>query len=508
LTCPLDLINCYFDSTVILEEADARSIRFTGSEIPGIVACQLATRGDFVMEACRITTSGVNLDGARIGGNLVCTGAIIDNQDGRALSGESLRVEGEVRLDGGFEAKCETRLAGARIKGQLLCKNATFRNSTGVALGADGVIAEQGVFLNDHFRAFGMVRMVRATIGGQFACRAGEFHKPLNSNMPAFLGTGLRVDGDVYLDQGFESDGEVRLDSAEIHGSLILSQATLRNPGGRSLCARWAKVRDASLSDGMASDGELSLVGSEIPGHVSCVGARLSNGYQVALNLSGVHIAGRLDMQPASLQGVLDLTHAHVGIYRDTRSTWPNTVRLEGFSYRVIEQDVKVGERLVWLRRNELGYTPQIYDQLGAAVRLAGLEDDARRVGLAKQRDRRSTLDVPGRIWGLILDITVGYGYMTWLAGFWLIGLLAAGTLIFTLDQGQFRAARSGSEQPQFSALVLTLDLLLPVVTLHQRDFWLANGWLEAVVAALSILGWVLVTVVALSLTGLLKRGD
>ena len=52
-----------------------------------------------------------------------------------------------------------------------------------------------------------------------------------------------------------------------------------------------------------------------------------------------------------------------------------------------------------------------------------------------KQRHRRGTLNLPGRVAGRLLDVTVGYGYRPWLAAVWLVLLQTAGTVAFAPDR-------------------------------------------------------------------------
>ena len=59
--------------------------------------------------------------------------------------------------------------------------------------------------------------------------------------------------------------------------------------------------------------------------------------------------------------------------------------------------------------------------------RRAGRDQDARAVAIARQRVRRRTLGLPARLWSLLLDGLVGYGYRTWLAGLWPVGFWLAG---------------------------------------------------------------------------------
>ena len=93
-------------------------------------------------------------------------------------------------------------------------------------------------------------------------------------------------------------------------------------------------------------------------------------------------MSGPLFMKPAVLQGSLDLTAAATSSYHDNQATWPQKLRLDRFVYDAID-GASAKERLEWLRRNETGYSPQIYDQLAAVYRAAGHDDDARRILIA-----------------------------------------------------------------------------------------------------------------------------
>lgn len=96
---------------------------------------------------------------------------------------------------------------------------------------------------------------------------------------------------------------------------------------------------------------------------------------------------------------------------------------------------VPVTERIGWVSRGPYGYQPQPYEQLADYYRRSGHDDDVRRVLLAKQRHRRTTLSPPGRMASRVLDATVGYGYRPWLAAIWLVLLLTIGTTVYAIDQ-------------------------------------------------------------------------
>lgn len=191
-------------------------------------------------------------------------------------------------------------------------------------------------------------------------------------------------------------------------------------------------------------------------------------------------------------------------------------MELDGFVYgsiRAVEADgarreavgdrADVTRRLAWIARSP-GYGPQPYEQLATWYRSAGHDDDARRVLLAKQRHRRSTLSPAARVWGHLLDATVGYGYRPWLAGVWLLALVLLGTTAF--DTATPTAVKQDEGAP-FQPLVYTLDLLVPIGGLGQRTAWYwTDGTLQWLAYALIALGWILTTAVIAGVTRTLQK--
>jgi hypothetical protein len=57
-----------------------------------------------------------------------------------------------------------------------------------------------------------------------------------------------------------------------------------------------------------------------------------------------------------------------------------------------------------------------------------------------------------------------------------------------------------------FNEYIYTLDLLLPVVNLRQRDLFVVDGWATWWVFGLTLIGWFMAAVVVAGLTGLLRR--
>jgi hypothetical protein len=208
-----------------------------------------------------------------------------------------------------------------------------------------------------------------------------------------------------------------------------------------------------------------------------------------------------LPRRPAA--GTPDLRHARLGIlYADPQST-PAGIRADGLTYDVLAPLLPARERMKWLISGEDGYAPQPYEQLAAAYRRIGHDADARIVLHARQRRRHQNLPLPARAWGLLQDVTTGYGYRPGRAGLWLIALVALGTIIFGVHPP---APLRNSAAPPFNPLFYTLDLLIPIVTYGQQAAYGPAGAYQWLAYGLMTAGWLLATTIIAGITRALSR--
>jgi len=251
------------------------------------------------------------------------------------------------------------------------------------------------------------------------------------SHVPTLDARQLRTHGDLRLDEGFSVSGGAELAGAHIGGQLNCTGGQFSNADGPALNADGLTV-DSSMfcNEGFSASGEVRLAAAQIGDVLDCMGGHFFNAGGSALNLWRATVSGLLRTESAVLEGILDLTAAKTSSYHDDTTSWPEYLRLDGFVYDTIE-GASVKERLEWLLRNESGYLPQIYEQLAAFYRRSGHDENARRVLIAKQRQRSAEGTLADKIWGSLLDWTVGFGYRTWLALVWLAGLLVLGTILF-----------------------------------------------------------------------------
>ncbi|MEV5534357.1 oxidoreductase [Streptomyces prunicolor] len=359
--------------------------------------------------------------------------------------------------------------------------------------------------------------LINATVSGAVNLNGAEITAPGEWAVSA---GGLVAEGGVYCADGFVAHGEVRLMGAQLPGGLHMRGALLERPGRRgvALALDNAVASTLDFSDGFTANGTVRLRGARISDNLTFERAVLNgppDGHGpslVALLMQAVDFDFTLARQPSA---AVDLRGAQVSYLHDNEHSWPGVVELDGFVYGSIKVDEagerreavgrrgSVAHRLGWIRRSP-GYTPQPYEQLASWYRKAGHDDEARRVLLAKQRHRRHTLPRAARVWGHLLDVTVGYGYRPWLAGVWILALTLLGMLSFSTHAPT--PVQRGEGVP-FRPLVYTLDLLIPVGGLGQRSAWYwSNDGLQWLAYLLIAFGWVLTTAVIAGVTRALQK--
>jgi hypothetical protein len=196
---------------------------------------------------------------------------------------------------------------------------------------------------------------------------------------------------------------------------------------------------------------------------------------------------------------------AQIEVLDGDPSHWPARVYLDGLTYAHLVPETSAGELLGWLRRDPRGFRARPYEQLASYYRRAGHDEDARRVLLARQRARYAS---PGtalitKAWGLLQEVTVGYGYRPWLAGLWLIVLVTAGTLFFAAHPP---VPANAAQHVSFDSLPYTIGLVIPLINTAQQNQWSPAGFSEVIAYLLIGLGWALATSLVADITRILTR--
>lgn len=418
----------------------------------------------------------LRLTGARITGALQILGGTVEHE--LALTG--CHLDEPIRLTG--TTARTVRLTDCRLPGL-----------TGGGMRVAGHLSLSGSYVT------GTVRVPRAQfesglwLGGTKII-AGE------DDDHAFYADAMVVDSGMYMRNG-DFTGGMRMLGARLNGGFSLEGAKLRNPGKHALIADGMVVEDSMRCTGdFLAEGCVRLRGARI-GLLAIRGVIRSPDTLYALHASHLEVR-ELYLKPAKpIDGVVTLAHSTVNTLEDDPATWPDQLRLNGLTYERLRGS-GVSHRIEWVGRDPEGFRPQPYEQLAAWYRRDGNDALARRTQLAKLRGRRHTGGVGARLWGGLLELTVGYGYRPWLAAVWFAALLLIGTVAFGLNPPR---PLKPDESPVFDSFAYSFDLLLPLSTFGQREMFDPAGWTQGLAYGLIISGWILATALIAGATRVLR---
>ncbi|MFE1955274.1 oxidoreductase [Streptomyces sp. NPDC059524] len=450
IAAPIALTDCHFAGTPLLSGAQMRELTLSECVLPGLIADTAQILGRFSLTRCRLSGPLV-LTRAETHSDLDLTHTVISAPDGEAVSAVRLRTGGHLlctrlKVTGGM------RLTGASIAGEFDLEGAHLSRPGDTALDAYHVQVGEDFTFHPGFRAEGRIILSGAVVGAAVGFCGARLHHPGDIALEAI---DVTVNRNADLGAGLTVNGGITLDGSVIGTRLSFEDATLSRPGGTALSLRLTEARETDLR-------------TRVP-----------------------------------VDGTVDADNARLGVLYDSPATWPRRLRLSGTAYDALATPLTATERLAWIRRGTEAYLPQPYEQLAAAYRRLGHEDEARTVLLARQRHRRSALPLHARVWGYVQDATVGYGYRPGRAALWIIALLAVGASFFSAHRP---APLEAAKAPPFNPVFYALDLLLPLFGFGQKAAYAPHGAGQWLAYALTTAGWVLATTVTAGVSRALNR--
>ncbi|WP_375698807.1 hypothetical protein [Pseudophaeobacter sp. TrK17] len=130
-----NLVHCHFEQKIYAYYCHFNTLSLHGSALQQGLSAQGAVIVGSVFLRKGFSAKGcVDLGGAKIGGQLNCTGGQIEVTEGDALNAQHAQIMGSVFLNKGFSAKGRVDLVGAKITGQLTCVRGRFHAEKGAAL--------------------------------------------------------------------------------------------------------------------------------------------------------------------------------------------------------------------------------------------------------------------------------------------------------------------------------------------------------------------------------------
>jgi hypothetical protein len=465
------------------------------------------------------------------------------------LIAERMRIAGNLDCDQGFESTGTLRIVNAYVGGSLRLTGSTVDLSDGTepwdelvsrtnqqpyqhrSLHLDGTEIRGGIDAREA-RLAGQIRMVDVSVQGSVIFDDAIISHP---------------NGDAIEGRRFSTGGNLDARMTLVFGSILIAGAKIGanvDLGGSRLVSPsyyrdrnrkpQINLRDSEITRDLicatrqgrsfSSHGEIRILRAQVGRETNFGGAELGSGPSAtALNASGLITQDlRLNVGVAP-RGRVNLRHARCHRLADNDKFWDadGRIDLDDFRYDALAQpidlrdDEQVRVRLRWLRHGMRDvYRPGPYDQFSAMLRASGNEEHASTVLLEKQRWRYVALAegyrVLGplvRLWSVLQRWMVGYGYRPMRALFWLLTVLALGTIWFAGHPKPLPVSTDDGNIV-WNAPLYTLDQLIPIVDFGYANRFSFVGVSQWISAILTAVGWVLATTVAAGVSRMLRRNS
>ena len=586
-------IALYLQGTTIGGNLSAERLTTTGE----IYALGASVGGDLVLEDVTLTNksgSAVSLDGATIGGalkllatrddrkarcaggvrapqatikgSLVLDGANLCNESGPALDLSGARVGGDLSAQG-LEATGQVAAIDANITGAVLLGGAKLTNTSGSALSLDGATVSGTVYaekltatggLNDTDFTVAMGAS-QATFKAQL--RLGDATLNNEGGVALYL-QGTTIGGNLSAER-LTTTGEIYALGASVGGDLVLEDVTLTNKSGSAVSLDGATVAGALRLSATSDDRVVECAGgiraprATIKGQFKVKDAILSNKGKSALDLAGATVGADLFLQPARVDGDLDLTMASLGRLtvsdgdpggqRDPADTavFGSNLKATGWHLGDINGWLRTDRQAAqdWLDHGANGspFAAQPWQELARVYEQDGQLADAKRIRYEAARRMSSRGPLPSRCLGFLYNLFAGHGYYPLIAAAWLAAALLLSFALISIFQGSFipttptSAVQSGrhpavtadqitgatscedlsSTYPCFEPTLYAAESILPAAI----DTGVAASWQPATTHAhsvsfllplalnvLKIFAWIMAALLLAGVTGLLHQ--
>ncbi|MEM7250876.1 MAG: hypothetical protein AAF493_05615 [Pseudomonadota bacterium] len=530
----IDGERCVFGDGVPLNEATERELSIRAAFLRYLL-----------LGGCERTT--VHRRGVRLTGARICC-----ETPSRASADEagSLDLEAEVIV-------VDLALNLCHVEGSVVLRRAETRTidlsgSVIDSLHGDGLRATGDLRLTRGFHASGQVRLAQAEISGSLDARDGHF----DDTDISLLANRTRIGGDAIL-SGLTANGSVSLSNATVGGDVTTQ-------GGAFLGAPALQLRNTTITGTFfwrsirSAPGEVDLRGA------SCALVNMDerSWLRKRRDTSVTHIPNEASDGDTDPSPPPDADPDQAAI------TW-----LQGFKYGGfvnLEADYAAKFWYDWLEQqpehhHHQNFRPQPFEQLANVLDTMGHEAEALSIRIRKEHLKTRSLWFHERhrsgpellnklqiFWRVITRAIVDYGYRPGKALIWLVALIGLGTPIFWYagvagvmtpthplifkeahEAGRIdpRCAENWvhfvvpsctkqmpSEYSEFSALMYSADIALPIINFRQQSDWAPRvvnhqgensplgravrvwEWLE------TVLGWALSLLFVSAIGGIIRR--
>ncbi|ARJ65333.1 hypothetical protein WV31_06540 [Magnetospirillum sp. ME-1] len=294
------------------------------------------------------------------------------------------------------------------------------------------------------------------------------------------------------------------------------------------------KVDNSLFLRGSTIKGRVFLIGAKIGGDLDCVGVTLDGGRGGAFEGEHLEIKDGMFLRDGfSAKGVVNLSHARIGVLVDEAACWPDLI-LSGMTYDSIgpESPQTAEDRLRWLgrRKNTDKFDPQPYEHLAKVLKATGHDGEARKILVAKENERlrKGEMGWLHRLLWAMYGAISGYGYRRFRPLIWMAVIIALGGGVFHWAKGEGvmvpakervyiwmadkKVHQPPSQYPRLNPLIYSADLFLPFVDLAQDSYWMPSSvgkwgrWVTFYMWGHIAMGWIVSALFVAGVTGLVKR--
>lgn len=429
----------------------------------------------------------VRVVGAEVGGQFNCRGGAFLN-DEKSLDAGNIKVGRGVFLIGGFKSCAEVSFIAATVKAQFCVQNATLSCKKGVTLTADRIRVNGNLYMDKGFVSEGCVSLNGGEILGQLNCAGARF---VGKQPFSLAGNNLHVTGAANLGGGFSCEGIVSFHAAKFESDLSFSGAeSIAELRANRACIKGALI----ISKVKKTVHKVSLAGA----------------YATALN------------DDANSWGKQLVLNGFVYDFLDVHNTMSVSERVKWLEKQWVKSPRPNTENL----SVPTAFVPQPWLQLKNVLESMGRAEESREIGIEYERHRAKCgqIGLSPATWNPVrrglnwvvanaLHISygklIGYGYrpmqlVSWFLGVWLLttvlywyaanqGAVFAPSDPLIFQNQAYMTCQPSSDKtfepapgtgnwylcnalPQeytgFSPVAFSLDLLLPLVDLHQEKDW------------------------------------
>ena len=336
-----------------------------------------------------IADGGVNFDDSKVNSYVEFDDGTFTHPKGNAegeryaISAGKLHVGGSVYLEG-VDARGQTMFNDASIGRNLIFDRGKI-SSEGqqYALQAKQVKVAGTIYMNEGFASDGEIRLCRATIGANLDCKGGKFKKASGENDCSLRAVLINVGGSVKFcgdgSQRFISDGEINMDYAIIRGNLDCQKGSFINQSkeasGQKKQAEKSEKKFALRAVGVRIDGNALFKKHFVDGIVSFQGATIGREFVWKEIRKSVNFSLYLDS-------------AKAGVLNDDSESWPadNMLQINDFQYQFLKglgtEELK-RRREKWLAIPR-DFRRQPYEHLSAVLNRSGYEEESKLVLIEK----------------------------------------------------------------------------------------------------------------------------